>query len=107
MATNIISSEEFWSKPKEERDTFHGFYVHKVTIAYAQKIHDNYEELTMETADEGGGRFVIMSTEKFSFNPEELNDILKDFCNRAELKFTTKEEQNVYRNRNTIFNNEE
>jgi hypothetical protein len=85
--TKIISQEEFWDMTKEQRDIFNGFYINKVSIEYGQKVHNDFQTLTISTNDSGGGRYFNLETEKFSLNDkEELEDILKDFLIRAEMK---------------------
>jgi len=85
--TKIISNEEYWGLSKEDRDKFHGFCIDKVSVRYVQAIHDDYEDLIIETDDEGGGRYIVLKTEKFSLNDlKELEDIVKDFFKRANLK---------------------
>lgn len=85
--TKIISNEEYWKLLKEDRDKFHGFCIDKVSVRYVQAIHDDYEDLIIETDDEGGGRYIVLKTEKFSLNDlKELEDIVKDFFKRANLK---------------------
>ena len=85
--TKIISQEKFWGMNKEERDKFEWFFIDKVSIQYSQKVHNDFQELTIETDDAGGGRFFNIKTDKFSFNDEEeFKDLIRDFLMRAKIE---------------------
>lgn len=55
-------------------------HVNKITIEYCQC---NDELLTIETEDEGAGAFMIIKSEKWSADFGEIENIIKDFKERA------------------------
>lgn len=84
--TKIISNEEYWDLSKEQRDNFQGFYIDKVSVRYGQEVQNDYEDLIIETEDNGGGRYIVLKTEKFSISDiYEIEDIIKDFIVRAKM----------------------
>jgi hypothetical protein len=61
--------------------------VEKIAVTYTQQADSNTDEqqtLTIETDDAGGGMYLSISTERWSFdNVTDLVNLIQDFLKRA------------------------
>lgn len=85
-------------KPVEEFDyskDLNDAAIDEVSITYLNTgdcEESEVQELKIQTANNGGGRFLILETKRWAIsNIEELITILSDFMKRASLKEETNE----------------
>ncbi len=65
--------------------------IEEIKIAYSQEGDsaggEEHQELDIMTQDAGGGKFYVISTDRWAFNDvKEFTDLIKDFNKRLNLK---------------------
>ncbi len=65
--------------------------IEEIKITYSQEGDSGggkeYQDLSITTQDAGGGKFYVISTDRWAFNNvKEFTDVMKDFNKRLNLK---------------------
>lgn len=96
METLITPFEEMDFSGENANDV----YVDDVSVTYCQSSDcteddEDVQTITISSRNNGMGRFINLKTENWSIDGiEELEKILKDFCNRAGIKKEKKDGEN-------------
>ena len=96
METLITPFEEMDFSGENAND----IYVDDVSVTYCQSSdctedEEDVQTITISSRNNGMGRFINLKTENWSIDGiEELEKILKDFCNRAGIKKEEKDGEN-------------
>ncbi len=87
----IVSFEE--GKFKDDEVVFDDISIKYTQNADCTEDDGTYQELDITSRNNGTARFINIKTEGWSIdNPNDLVDIINDFCKRADINITEIEE---------------
>lgn len=88
----IISFDK--SKFKDDEVVFDDVSIKYTQNADCTEGNDEIQELDITSRNNGTARFINIKTEGWSIdNPNDLVDIINDFCKRADINITTEEDE--------------